>query len=526
MINSVLPTLGKVFTPANIMSNLDNPSSLWLVGAKDSVDVFGRTTMAYKEGSKHSKESGAHEARERLIEEVGTSVVWLGGIPFCRWAFDKAASVIPGLKEINPNISLKKITDEGVQGFSHGLNNEQITQALEYVKKGGNHNSIVEMLGTNAEKFIALGSSLVKKQGATPDEVLKAGLKVLDKSKYSQFHIAKLVVSTIIPFGILAVALPKFNQGLTKKLIEEKKEKDQKANLASQSLQGGGGLSKPNKNTSFAAFIETHSKKQLSFGGIGSLLAKAAAGAQINPVENMMAVDLSISGSRIINGRNKDEKAEIFLREGGIVFFYFFATKLIKNGLNAIAEKGLKLPIDLDFKLLGDKGFISQVEKAAKDKKFLNSFTKDHSEKGVIEFINKQINNGEFTDLTLKAAQKLGLVDIVTLNGKKMINPTKFVETGKIIELSKNLEKLAQKAVDSAGSEKAFNDLISKTKTLKGGMTVLNMVLCSFSLGYLLPKIQYLYREQKTGTSLSPGLKAYADNSAEKQQNKKLQAFS
>jgi hypothetical protein len=523
MINSVLPTLGKVFTPANIMSNLDNPSSLWLVGAKDSVDVFGRTTMAYKEGSKHSKESGAHEARERLIEEVGTSVVWLGGIPFCRWAFDKAASVIPGLKEINPNISLKKVTSEGVQGFSHGLSNEQITKALEYAKKGGNHDSIVKMLGTNAEKFIELGSSLIKKEGATADEILKAGLKVLDKSKYSQFHIAKLLVSTIIPFGILAVALPRFNQGLTKKLIEEKKEKDQKANLASQSLQGGGGISKSNKNTSFAAFIETHSKKQLSFGGIGSLLAKAAAGAQINPVENMMAVDLSISGSRIINGRNKDEKAEIFLREGGIVFFYFCATELIKNGLNSIAEKGLKLPIDLDFKLLGDKGLISQV---AKDKKFLNSFTKDHSEKGVIDFINKQIKNGELTDLTLKAAQKLGFVDIVTLNGKKMINPTKFIETEKIIKLSKNLEKFAQKAAASAGNEKAFNALLSKTKTLKGSMTVLNMVLCSFSLGYLLPKIQYLYREHKTGTSLSPGLKAYADNSTEKQQNKKLQAFS
>lgn len=525
MINSVLPTLGKVFTPANIMSNLDNPSSLWLVGAKDSVDVFGRTTMAYKEGSKHSKESGSHEARERLIEEVGTSLVWLGGIPFCRWAFDKAASVIPGLKEINPNISLKKVTDKGAQGFAHGLSNEQITQALDYVKKGGDHDSIVKMLKTNAEKFITLGSSIIKKQGATEAEYLKAGLKVLDKSRYSQFHIAKLVVSTIIPFGILAVALPRFNQGLTKKLIEEKKEKEQKANLASQSLQGER-LSKLNKNTSFAAFIETHSKKQLSFGGLGSLLAKAAAGAQINPVENMMAVDLSISGSRIINGRNKDEKAEIFLREGGIVFFYFFATKLIKNGLNAIAEKGLKMPIDLDFKLLGDKGFISQVEKAAKDKKLINSFTKDHSEKGVIEFINKQINKGEFTDLTLKAAQKLGFVDIVTINGKKMLNPTKFIETEKIIELSKNLEKLAQKATDSAGSGKTFNSLLSKTKALKGSMTVLNMVLCSLSLGYLLPKIQYLYREHKTGTSLSPGLKAYADNSTEKQQDKKLQASS
>ncbi|MEI7473318.1 MAG: hypothetical protein WCK67_00935 [bacterium] len=528
MINLTLPTVGRVITP--IMSNLDNPSSLWLVGAKDMVDVCGRTTMAYNEGSKHSKESGVHEARERFIEEVGTSVVWLGGIPACRWAFDKVSSLIPAFKDINPHISLKKINSEGVQCFSHGINQDLISA---YLKDENAYGKLVAGLGDNKNKFIELGKTILKNKNASEEEILKAGLGVLNKSKYKSYNIAKLVVSTLVPFAFLAYALPKFNQGLTKKLIEEKRSKEPSTksnypNLAGQSLQQGMALSVPAKNTTFTAILEKHSKKQVAFGGIIDKLANQAASAQIDPVGNMIAVDFAISGSRVLNARNNDERAEIALREGGIIFFFFFASKIIKDGLATIADK-INLPINLDFKALDNnkalfKNFkpVEIFANANKDNKF--------NEEKVIKFITGNLNNktGEFTDELLKTAQKMGIIEVIEQDGKHILNPSKFIEVSELKNLYDHVGNFINKAGKAINEEKALDSLITKTKVLKGGMTILNMALCSISLGYLLPKLQYIFREHRTGTSVSPGLKAYADcnsTTSQAEPKKKLQAF-
>ena len=72
-----------------IFSALGNNSSLWSIATKDGIETIGRTTMAYKEGSKTSKKFGKLEAREKLIEANATSLVWLGGIPLLKVLFDK-----------------------------------------------------------------------------------------------------------------------------------------------------------------------------------------------------------------------------------------------------------------------------------------------------------------------------------------------------------------------------------------------------------------------------------------------------
>ena len=93
------------------LSSIDNPSSLIPLGIKDGVTVAGRTIMANQEG-------GRHEGREKLIEELGTSVLWLGGIPACRTIIDKTAFK---LLNLDPSISIKKITCKDDQKFKGGL---------------------------------------------------------------------------------------------------------------------------------------------------------------------------------------------------------------------------------------------------------------------------------------------------------------------------------------------------------------------------------------------------------------------
>lgn len=525
---TLISSISRQLTPTKIMSSLDNPSSLFLVGAKDSVDIVGRTTMAYKEGGKHSKESGAHEARERFIEEVGTTIIWLGGIPACRKLFDLSAKFIPGLKDVIPDVSLNRVINgNSVQGYAHDLSDEAIKTALEFTKGKENHSleTIKNVIPQNKlAEFTELGKKALKNPEATAEEALKTGLKVLDKAKYSKFHISKVIFSVAIPFLLLGVALPKINQGLTKNLIEKKKAKEpnnQPQNLAAKPLNHGVDVAFSNKSV-FNQILDKYSKKQVAFGGIGSAMLKAAAAAQLNPVDNMVAVDLGISGSRVINARNLDEKAEVAIREGGIIFFFFFASKMIKNALNGIAEKAFKTPINIDFNLLEDKEIIQSVKNAAKTG--FKSLT--DNEEDLIKLVDKQLKDGfkdgKFNDLTLEAARKLGLIKIIKHGKEFMRDPSHFIEIDQIKNLSDDIAKF----VKNAAKTNEIESLLKKTKFIKGSMTILNMALCSISLGYLLPKIQYLFREMRTGSSVSPGIKAYGDTPQLIQPNKKLQSFS
>ncbi len=87
------------------ISALDTPSSLLPFFVKDSFDVTGRTIMAQREG-------GRHEAREKFIEEAGTSLFWIGGIPAARWVINQFYK-----DRIDSDIQFKRINSEGIQSY-------------------------------------------------------------------------------------------------------------------------------------------------------------------------------------------------------------------------------------------------------------------------------------------------------------------------------------------------------------------------------------------------------------------------
>ena len=66
---------------ASIFSTLGNPNSLIPLALKDTVSTTGMTVGSYI--------TGKEEGRDRFIDEVGTEVIWLGGIPFFKWLYDK-----------------------------------------------------------------------------------------------------------------------------------------------------------------------------------------------------------------------------------------------------------------------------------------------------------------------------------------------------------------------------------------------------------------------------------------------------
>ena len=74
---------------ASIFSTLGNPNSLIPLAIKDTPSTAGMTIGSYI--------TGKEEGHDRFIDEVGTEAIWLGGIPFFKWIYDKTAFKALGL---------------------------------------------------------------------------------------------------------------------------------------------------------------------------------------------------------------------------------------------------------------------------------------------------------------------------------------------------------------------------------------------------------------------------------------------
>lgn len=160
----------------NIISAVGNNSSVYPLIVRDcGIEVPTKIAITYNQNLKDSKQMANNALRERLIDEYGTSIVWLGGIPLMNAVADwwiKKLGYDPKV-----NVSLLK---------------ENERQGLKY----------------NIEKF----------KNLAPDEV-KAMEKVLkNKSTYQKLLAGKFVLSTAIPIAIMGYYLPKFNFALTDKL--------------------------------------------------------------------------------------------------------------------------------------------------------------------------------------------------------------------------------------------------------------------------------------------------------------------
>lgn len=159
-----------------IISAIGNNSSIYPLIVRDcGIEVPTKVAMTYNQNLKDSKQMANNALRERLIDEYGTSVVWLGGIPLvnkvCNWGIKKLGY------DPKVNVALFKESDK---------------QGLKY----------------NIEKF----------KNLTPEEVKSMEKVLKNKSTYQKLLAGKFILSTAIPVAVMGYFLPKFNFALTDKL--------------------------------------------------------------------------------------------------------------------------------------------------------------------------------------------------------------------------------------------------------------------------------------------------------------------
>lgn len=477
------------------ISALDTPSSLLPFFIKDAFDVSGRTVMAYNEG-------GKHEAREKFIEEAGTSLFWIGGIPLVRWIANKLYK-----NKIDSELHFKRINQEGIQNYF----------ADEIKQTGKNKYSKQELQGIElgGKKLIEIKDKL-KKADYIPNKT---------KGFYKKFHVRTTSAGVLINLVVLSIVIPQLNLYLSRKLIA-KEVKNQKNNIKKEN-QG-------HKTPSFGALKDLFKIKQLTN------FSEMAEKVQLEPVSGMLLLDWGISGSRVtITPRNTNERIENTIKEGGIIFFFYYAADIIKQGLAKVAKDVFKTPINLDYKVLNNSEFLARW-KNNKNKKELLEFVKtgekdtnsllkqeEADELNVIKMIDKELSTTTkesakdkvFKNFTLQMAQKEGLiwVEFDEKLGKWIRHSKKYIETEKIISLNDNLKAFYEQA-QKASSAVNFEKVIAKTKKLKIASIFVNIAICSASLSFIIPKIQYMIREHRTKTKSAPGILHYQ----EKAQNNKL----
>lgn len=487
------------------LSSLDTPTSLMPFFIKDAFDNTGRTIMAAKEG-------GKHEAREKFIEETGTSMFWIGGIPAVRWMSNKIFK-----NKIDTDIHFKRINSDGIQNYyADHLVDSSKNQTVKKPKFSKQDLEGIELGGENLSKI----KEKLSKSGYKPN---------ISKGKYKSFHVGTSIAAVGINFVMLTYALPKFNQWLSRQIIFDEVQQAKKQEHNKQIKIKEGQQPKPQESK-----IKKPDGKDQSFGSLKDLFdfksllnfTKVAETSQLNPTNSMLLLDYGISGSRVtFIPRDNNERIEYAVKEGGIILFFYQAADYIKKGFETIANKGFKTPIDLDYKIIGDKEFQSTL-KSFPDKKQLLTFTDKKDELGVIKFIDKELANAPkdpkldkkdvLKNFTLQMAHKEGTLDIEFDKslGKWIRHSKKYIDTDKVVALNDNMKNFLDK---SFGEDKKIipadkvDHILKKTKQAKALSIIGNIAICCVSLSFLLPKLQYLIREKRTKTSEAPGIKVYKD---------------
>lgn len=525
------------------ISALDTPSSLLPFFVKDSFDITGRTIMAKNEG-------GRHEAREKLIEEAGTSAFWIGGIPAVR-----AIVNLMFKGKIDTKIHFKRINQDGIQNYyADQLEEKVVENGKEITKK-----KFQDLKG------IELGG---KKIEAIHKKLEENGYKVNGKKGlYKTFHVGATAAAVVINLVILMIALPKFNQYLSRVIIsKEEKEKQNQPNAEtkfgssekvaiSNFLKTKDTAKNDADKTSFGSFASSIKESFSSLFKFSDLIdfPTQAEKAQLNPQTSMLLLDYGISGARVtVVPRNNNERIENAVKEGGIIFFFYFASEVIKTKLAQASDKFLNLPIDLDYKIMKSKEFLAKLKAPHKKAELLNfaemvdkdeevkkvpNATKEEleavskkvaetNEVSVIRMIDKELvdsslkTNPEdfvFKNFTLQMAKEEGLIKLEKDEslGKLIRNSKAYIETEKVIKLNGNLKNFYDKTFDKINkSNLTLENILSKTKKAKIAAVFGNMVICCASLSFILPKIQYAIREYRTKTKSAPGIKLYQDLAA------------
>ena len=267
---------------AKFYSTLGNPNSLIPLAVKDLSATAGMTAGSFV--------TGKEEGQDRFIDEAGTEVIWLLGIPAFKKLFDLTVFKALGY---DSKFDARNLKDKDV---------------LEKIKQ------------------------------YAPEDKVKSGIEKISQhaKTFKTTAMAKFVVSTALTIGSY-IGLTRFKQKYTankirENLIAEYNAKVEKENQGKENNTPSQVVSNP------------------SFKGLGAVAESFA----FNPVKNMWILDGCITGERLKDSRSPQEFFGYSIKEAFTLFFMYVAGKKIQDKLEEKAVAEHNKSIGLDARVLED----------------------------------------------------------------------------------------------------------------------------------------------------------------------------
>lgn len=474
------PISGNKVTLSKVITSMTKADAMAPIAALEATVVAGRTYQAYHRG-------GIDEARERFIEESSGSIVWLCGV---------GAMNALGDKLVNKILKTTKNFDVGTD----------------------------KVLRTPFENFM---KNIAPKGFNAKQVALIKGAKVL--------------TSVIITNLFIGFVVPKFNQGLTKKL---KKQRDELERLKAQHNPSfkGAGINAVNIFTN--AIENTNTGKLLSS-------------------------DAGIAGGRMYNARTKEERREIAIRDIGSIYFYMWAQGHVRNLLNlaqtgnstrlnpataetlnkhlldyikdnkmnvedfknAVLGKNIELPKEINFETTKPSAFDKLFKRKPLEVIKLSEAEKHITDSKILERAREMANlqPKRMDDLMLTKQQLIDAFNIAEINDPKLLDKVfsdftqkantdeyKYVSNKSLYnlkdEMIKYVEYLCKQSKDGK-IDKALIEKVQKKNLIYNGINfAAGFSVAAIFLSYVIPKIQYYVTKKTTGVDAFPGLYDYSKN--------------
>lgn len=284
----------------SVISALGNNNSVYPLLVRDcGIENLAKCTMTYRQNAKESKFIARQATRERIIDEYGTSAVWLGGIPLMNFLADKWIK----RKGLAPEVNLKLFKETDAQGIN-----------------------------LNIKKF----------KDVAADAVADLENVKINKKAFENKQLVKFFATTAIPIAVMGFLLPKLNFLYTKNKLKNVKRQSIKP-LTPKMDEFMKNTKKDNKDN------------QISFTGLEKI-------ANMSDLQKMMVLDGGLTVGRVKTGRNIGEKAELAFKMIAMCYLNYLAPKKIEKLLNNLTKSIFGINTDLDVKVLDDKNFLKEIK--------------------------------------------------------------------------------------------------------------------------------------------------------------------
>jgi hypothetical protein len=380
--------------------------------------------------------TGKEEGLDRFIDEMGTEVIWLLGIPTFKLLFDKTAFKALGLDSKFDARNLKdKDVFEKIKTFAQ---NDKVKEDIEKISK-------------NQKLF---------KNAVT----------------------AKFFVSTALTIGSY-IGLTKFKQNFTEKKIRK--------NLIAE-------YEKSKKEDNSKKELETNTKdlSNTSFKGLGKTIEAFA----FNPVKNMWILDGAITGERLKDSRSPQELIGYGIKEAFTLCFMYYAGDKIQTMLEKSANKKYNKSIGLDARVLEGNTLKKSFEDGSIQKSIEEFKAANTSKADLYEFLHKNPDNlvvktakeSDVLGVCKEPVKKWGVT--YKYNKTDKIDVRKYFDYEGVEGIQNKIETLYKQYKEAIAKGETSEKFFDSVKRLKRGSILTNIGVCIAALGILTPGVMLFKR--------------------------------